>query len=134
MWPERPSPSNEKKTPRLREKQSHTVTNFTGRIYFFICHRAHTDLYRVLPGLVPSSPSSYISSFSSSSCPHRVITVYCLSQICIAAPKYYCCTEICIPAPTYTLPLRNMLSRRHAHVRKPSLRGSTSTTGPRTCR
>ena len=33
----------------------------------------------------------------------------------------YCRSEIYIAAPTYILPLRNMLSRRHAHVRKPSL-------------
>ena len=33
----------------------------------------------------------------------------------------YCRSEICIAAPTYILPLRNMLSRRHVHVRKPSL-------------
>ena len=32
----------------------------------------------------------------------------------------YCGSEICIAAPKYILPLRNMLSRRHAHVRKPS--------------
>ena len=33
----------------------------------------------------------------------------------------YCRSEICIAAPQYILPLRNMLSRRHAHVSKPSL-------------
>ena len=33
----------------------------------------------------------------------------------------YCRSEICIAAPKYILPLRNMLSRRHAHVRKQSL-------------
>ena len=33
----------------------------------------------------------------------------------------YCGSEICIVAPKYIFPLRNMLSRRHAHVRKPSL-------------
>ena len=30
----------------------------------------------------------------------------------------YCGFEICIAAPKYISPLRNMLSRRHAHVRK----------------
>ena len=46
--------------------------------------------------------------------------MYCCSEIYIAALKYvlplwnmYCCTNI--------LPLRNMLSSQHAHVRKPSL-------------
>ena len=33
----------------------------------------------------------------------------------------YCRSEICIAAPKYILSLRNMLSRRHAHVSKPSL-------------
>ena len=33
----------------------------------------------------------------------------------------YCGSEICIVAPKYIFSLRNMLSRRHAHVRKPSL-------------
>ena len=30
----------------------------------------------------------------------------------------YCGSEICIAPPKYIFPLRNMLSRRHAHVRK----------------
>ena len=30
----------------------------------------------------------------------------------------YCGSEICIVAPKYIFPLRNMLSRRHAHVCK----------------
>ena len=33
----------------------------------------------------------------------------------------FCHYEKCIAAPKYILPLRNMLSRRHAHVSKPSL-------------
>ena len=33
----------------------------------------------------------------------------------------YCRSEICIDAPKYILSLRNMLSRRHAHVSKTSL-------------
>ena len=33
----------------------------------------------------------------------------------------FCRSEKCIAAPKYILPLRNMLSRRHAHVSKPSL-------------
>ena len=33
----------------------------------------------------------------------------------------FCRYEKCIAAPKYILPLRNMLSRRHAHVSKPSL-------------
>ena len=56
--------------------------NITGQIVvFFICHRAHTDLYRVLPDLVPNSPSSYSYSLSFSPCPHRVYTAY--SEICL---------------------------------------------------
>ena len=33
----------------------------------------------------------------------------------------YCRSEICIDAPKYILSLRNVLSRRHAHVSKTSL-------------
>ena len=33
----------------------------------------------------------------------------------------YCRSEICIAAPKYILSLQNRLSRRHAHVSKPSL-------------
>ena len=33
----------------------------------------------------------------------------------------FCRSEICFAALKYILPLRNMLSRRHAHVSKPSL-------------
>ena len=33
----------------------------------------------------------------------------------------YCRSEICIDAPIYILSLRNMLTRRHAHVSKTSL-------------
>ena len=58
--------------------------NLTSQIVFFsICHRAHTYLYRILPGLVPNSPSSYSSSLSFSPCPHRVLTV------CIPPPLKY---------------------------------------------
>ena len=35
----------------------------------------------------------------------------------------YCRSEKCIAAPKYILPLRNTLSRRHAHIRKSSLYG-----------
>ena len=79
---------------------------------------------------MPNSPSSYSSSLSFSPCPHRVLTVYIrVLTVCIPPPlKYvmllwnmYCCSEMCIAALKYILPLRNMLSRRHAHVRKPSL-------------
>ena len=79
----------------------------------FICHCAHTDLYRVLPGLVLSSPSSYSSSLSFSPCPHSVHTAS--SEICNAALKYvmplwniYCHSGIWIATLKYVLPLQNM--------------------------
>ena len=110
--------------------------NITGQIVFFICHRAHTDLYRVYTGFCPAwyrtlRPPIVIAYRS-----HRVLTmcippslkyvmlhwnIYCCSEIYIAALKYVLPLWNIIAAPKYILPIRNMLSRRHAHVRKPSL-------------
>ena len=81
-------------------------------------------LYRVLPGLVPNSPSSYSSSLSFSPCPHRVLTVSspchhrvhtASSEICNVALKYllllwniFYCSEICTAALKYVLMHQNI--------------------------
>ena len=69
------------------------------------CFCFHLSLgpYRYIPGLYRVLPAVLVCHSQ------RVLTV------CIPPPL------ICIAAPKYILPLRNMLSRRHAHVRKPSL-------------
>ena len=74
------------------------------------CGSLDQGLYRILPGLVPSSPSSYSSSLSFAPCHHRVITVCIPPPLKYVIPLWnmYCRSEMCIDAPKYVLPLRNM--------------------------
>ena len=99
--------------------------NLPGQIvFFFICHRAHTDLYRVHTGSCPAwyrtlRPHTVLACRShrvltvSSPCPHRVHTAS--SEICNAVLKYvmvlwnmYCCSEICIATLKYVLLHQNI--------------------------
>ena len=102
-------------TAPLRLLESNTAKNqpkiSPAELFFYLSpgpYRSIPDLYQVLPGLVPSSPSSYSSSLSFSPCPRRVHTTS--SEICNAARKYvlplwnmYCRFEICIATPKYVI-------------------------------
>ena len=114
-----PSSSTRKKqAPSITVKNQPTIS--PAELFLFSFVTGPIPIYTgSMPGLVPNYPSSYSSSLSFSPCAYGVHTTS---------------SEICNVALKYVMPPRNMSSRRHAHVRKSSLRGSPSTTAPRTCR
>ena len=99
-------------------------------IFFFICHRAHTDLYRVHSGSCPTwyrtlRPHTVLACRShrvltvfltvSSPCPHRVLTVSspCPHRVLtVSSPcphrVHTASSEICNAALKYVLSLWNM--------------------------